>query len=73
MKILKGRKRDFFISLISTSLILILLSGFIIVEKNTRHIAFGDCTPFMQYEINSKKLEYFSIHFMGNNYNIRFK
>ncbi len=71
MKILKESKKYFFVSMLSTFLILLLLSGFVIVEKNIRHIAFGDNSTFMKYEFKQDNLIYISIHFMGNDYCIR--
>ena len=71
MKILKESKKYFFVSMLSTFLILLLLSGFVIVEKNIRHIAFGDNSTFMKYEFKQYKLIYISIHFIGNGYCIR--
>ena len=71
MKILKESKKCFFTSILFTFLILLLLSGFVIVEKNIRHIAFGDNSLFMKYEFKQDNLIYISIHFMGNNYCIK--
>ena len=57
--------------MIGTLLLLVLLSGFIIVEKNTRYIAFGDTSPFFSYSCNEQnKLFSLSVHFMGNDYKI---
>lgn len=68
MKISRNKMKTFVCSLIGTSLMIILLCGFIIVEKNTRHIAFGDNSPFFICEREKIFPSFFKIHFMGRDY-----
>lgn len=60
------------VSIISTLLFLTLFSGLIIVEKNTRYVAFGDSSPFLTYEHHDNSHFSLTIHFMGNNYKMSF-
>lgn len=68
MRFSKNNIKIFFCSLAGTFLLLTLLCGFILVEKNTRYIAFGDNTPFFVYQ-QEKNMPYFvRLHFMGSDY-----
>ena len=51
--------------MIATSLILLLLLGFIIVEKNTRKIGFADNNPWFIYKDSYDDGHYFKIRFMN--------
>lgn len=53
-----------FNSMIATSLVLFLLMGFIIVEKNTRKIGFADNNPWFIYKDSYNDGHYFKIRFM---------
>ena len=57
--------KSIFNSMIATSLILLLLLGFIIVEKNTRKIGFADNNPWFIYKDSYDDGHYFKIRFMN--------
>lgn len=59
-------------SAISTLLILILLSGFVVAEKNTRKIGFADNEPWFIYKDNVENEHYVRFRFMGKDYTIDF-
>ncbi len=65
---MKSKVKTFFCALIGTSLFIVLLTGFVIAEKNTRYIAFGDNSPLITYEYKNFKLYFLKIHFMGKDY-----
>ena len=70
MKLLKNDIKVFFYSFLGTSLVFALCCGFVIVEKNTRYIAFGDTSPFFIFK-HEKLIPYFlKIHFMGGEYTL---
>ena len=58
-------KRYFFNSVAFTSLILMLIIGLTIVEKNTRAIGFGEDINFLEYQTYNRIPKYVKIHFMG--------
>ncbi len=60
--------RTFLCSLTSTILFIFLLTGFVLAEKNTRSIAFGDNSPFFICEHKGLKIYFIKIHFMGKDY-----
>ncbi len=68
MKISKSRLKIFFCSMMSTLLLIFLSIGFIIVEKNTRLVAFGDSNPFLVYKHENFRISYAKVHFMGKDY-----
>ena len=68
MKIRENKMRIFLSSLVGTALIIALLCGFIIVEKNTRYIAFGDDSRFFICERKKILPSFLKIHFMGKDY-----
>ena len=55
--------KTIFNSMIATSLILLLLLGFIIVEKNTRKIGFADNNPWFIYKDSYDDGHYFKIRY----------
>lgn len=57
--------RTIFNSMISTFLILTLLMGFIIVEKNTRKIGFADNNPWLIYKDSEKDGHFLKVRFMN--------
>lgn len=59
-------------SAISTLLILILLSGFVVAEKNTRKIGFADSEPWFIYKDSGENEHYVKLRFMGKAYTIDF-
>lgn len=61
-----------FNSMISTLLILILLMGFIVVEKNTRKIGFADNNPWFIYKDSTFDGHYFKIRFMNESFVVDF-
>lgn len=68
MKFSRKSMREFFSSMICTSLVIILFCGLVIAEKNTRCIAFGDKTPFFVFKHEGFRKIFFKIHFMGKDY-----
>lgn len=54
--------------MISTLLILTLLMGFIVVEKNTRKIGFADVDPWFVYKSSYEEGHYFKIKFMQHSF-----
>ncbi len=69
----KKSKRCFIVSMFSTLCILFLMSGFIIVEKNTRNTILKENPPFLSYKINNHNFEFIKIHFMGKDYVFNFE
>lgn len=59
-------------SMISTLLLLSLIIGFIIVEKNTRKIGFADDAPWIIYKNNYQSGHYVKLKFMDAFYTIDF-
>ncbi len=57
--------RTVFYSMISTWLMLTLIMGFIIVEKNTRRIGFADNNPWFVYKDSQNDGHYIKIRFMN--------
>ena len=68
MKLSNETLRTFLCSLASTILFIFLLTGFVVAEKNTRSIAFGDNAPFFICEHDGLRLHFLKIHFMGRDY-----
>lgn len=64
----KQEIKTFLWSMTFTLLIFCLFAGLVIVEKNTRQIAFGDTTP-MLFFVNGDT-PYINLHFLGNDYKI---
>ncbi len=57
--------RTVFYSMISTWLMLTLIMGFIVVEKNTRRIGFADNNPWFVYKDSQNDGHYIKIRFMN--------
>ena len=70
MKIIKESLKILLCSMAGTTLIIILFAGLVIVEKNTRSVAFGDNSPFLTYEHENFKPKFLKLHFMGKDYTI---
>lgn len=68
MNISKTNIRIFLCSVTSSILFLSLLCGFVIVEKNTRYVAFGDNSPFFVYKYSHLNKMFIKLHFMGRDY-----
>lgn len=64
--------KTIFNSMISTLLILILLMGFIVVEKNTRKIGFADNNPWFIYKDSNSYGHYFKVRFMNESFVVDF-
>ena len=62
----------FFVSMVSTFLVLGLFCGFVVVEKNIRYVAFGENIPFWAYNINEDDI-YVKTHFMGKDIGFNIK
>lgn len=60
--------KTIFNSMISTLLLLTMLMGFIIVEKNTRKIGFADNDPWFFYKDSNEEGHYMKIRFMNKYY-----
>ncbi len=59
-------------SMIATLLVLTLLVGFIVVEKNTRKIGFADSKPWIVYKDDAEDGHYIKIRFMDECYTLDF-
>lgn len=70
-RIVKVRMKRFLVSALSTLLILALFSGLAEVEKNTRHVAFGEVAPFFSYEKGEGLPTSVKFHFMGKDLTVR--
>ena len=57
---------------ISTGYILLLISGLLIVEKNSNKIIEEKNTPFLIYEHENLKPKSISLHFMGKDFIFNF-
>lgn len=68
----KNSRKYFMVSMISTLFALFLMSGLIIVEKNTRNVIFKENPPFLSYKKGNWHLEFVKIHFMGKDYIFNF-
>lgn len=55
-----------------TQLILVLLCGLIIAERNTRKIGFGDNRPWLEVQNSQEKGHYIDLRFMDNSYKLDF-
>lgn len=60
----------FIYSLIASSLILLLFCGLVIVDKNTRKIAFNDYSSIINFDIVKDSKHYFGIKIIGKIYTI---
>lgn len=58
----------FIYSLIASSLILLLFCGLVIVDKNTRKIAFNDYSSIINFDIVKDSKHYFGIKIIGKIY-----
>ena len=72
MKKCKLSIRSILYSTISTLLVLTLLSGFVIAEKNTRKIGFADNEPWFIYKDDLNEGHYVGFRFMGGTYKLDF-
>ena len=61
----KNHVKTVFCSMISTWLLLALIMGFIVVEKNTRSIGFADNNPWFIYKDSQYDGHYIKIRFMN--------
>ena len=59
-------------SIISTLLVIILLVGFIVVEKNTRKIGFADSKPWIIYKDNPTDGHYLQVRVLADFYTLDF-
>ena len=59
-------------SMISTFLVIILLVGFIVVEKNTRKIGFADNKPWIIYKDNTTDGHYLQVRILDDSYTLDF-
>lgn len=64
--------KTIFNSMISTLLILTLLMGFIVVEKNTRKIGFADNNPWFVYKDSYTDGHYFKVRIMNESFVVDF-
>lgn len=55
----------------STFFVLILITGFVIVENNTRKIMLGDYEPIVTCEYEKNKLRKVKFHLMGKDLEIK--
>ncbi len=59
-------------SMISTLLVMTLLVGLIVVEKNTRKIGFADSKPWIIYKDNSSDGHYLQVRVLDDFYTLDF-
>lgn len=59
-------------SVIATLLIMTLLMGFVVVEKNTRKIGFAESKPWLIYKDSTDEGHYLKIRFMDEFYTLDF-
>ena len=59
-------------SMISTFLVIILLVGFIVVEKNTRKIGFADSKPWIIYKDNATDGHYLQVRILDDFHTLDF-
>ena len=59
-------------SMISTLLVITLLVGLIVVEKNTRKIGFADSKPWIIYKDNSNDGHYLQVRVLDDFYTLDF-
>lgn len=59
-------------SMISTLLVMTLLVGLIVVEKNTRKIGFADSKPWIIYKDNSNDEHYLQVRVLDDFYTLDF-
>ena len=57
----------FFVSMLSTFLVIGLFCGLTVAEKNIRYFAFGENTSFFSYNIKEKDIS-IQTHFMGKDF-----
>ena len=72
MKKYKLSIKSILYSAISTLLVLILFSGFVIAEKNTRRIGFADNEPWFIYKDSLNEGHYVGFRFMGETFKVDF-
>ncbi len=73
MKFIDRSKRNyFFIPMISTFFVLVLITGFTVVEKNARAVIFEDNPPFFVCRQKNFRPELIKIHFMGKDFIFNF-
>lgn len=61
-------KKYFFTSMIMSSLLLILIMGFTIVEKNGQSIISGENISLISYSDNNQENKILKIHFLGKDF-----
>ena len=59
-------------SMISTLLVMTLLVGLIVVEKNTRKIGFADSKPWFIYKDNATDGHYLQVRILDDSYTLDF-
>lgn len=64
--------KTIFNSMISTMMVLLLLIGFIVVEKNTRKIGFIDNNPWFVYKDSYEDGHYFKVRFLDKFFTLDF-
>lgn len=67
------QKRLFFASFFITFLVIIMLMGFLIAEKNIKQIAFDDSNPFFCYQFKNYIPVFLKIHFPGCDLEFNFR
>jgi len=58
-------KKYFFVSMMCSLLIIALIMGLSIVEKNTQTIISGETSSFVSYSSVNDEIKYFRFRFMG--------
>lgn len=66
-----NKKKYFFISMFSTAIVLIMLLGFAIVEKNVSAIITPEKPTFFSYRLAESAPRTIKIHFMSKDFVLR--
>ena len=67
-----SNKRYFMCSMMGTVCFLALITGFIVVEKNSRRVMFENEEPFFICSEIGDRHKVFKIHFMGKDFRFNF-
>lgn len=62
------KRKYFFVSMISTLMIISLGLGMAIVEKNAQNVISSDKTPFLTYNFSGITSAQIKIHFIGKDF-----
>ena len=69
----KDLRKYFFVSMMFCFLLLTMIMGFTIVEKNAEAIISGESPSLISYRIRGSSPKFFKIHFMGQDFTLNFE